>query len=436
MDDIDDFFASLDTFAVPSLNGSLDQFSSNTANTVNNNNNSITNNRRTRKRKRDEEDNNNSNKEDDMWACPQCTLLNKKNATVCEVCEFEKPKIETNNNNNDNRGLICSHCTFLNAPDAHQCLMCNSPLNNNHNGEGTATPSFSDSSSSSSEEDDDEDSEDDWSESDSNVSSTPNNNNNNDTDIMNQQELVKFLELLDSVPNSALPCSAPPSTMVAKGALRPFQLQGLSWMMQQEKGNNNHKPERNPTEDDDLLFQTSSRYNENNTNHNNNHYTNDAVRSVQGGILADFMGLGKTRTVLSLCEATHTSRGHTDAGVTGSQVLSTATLIICPTSVLAQWEREIKACIVPTPRICIFHGSTTRSKKMTLFRLAQDYDYVLTSYHTLSRQVPPQEKTDASLYHRRPYNNMNNPNRNENNNHKSPGVLYMVYWRRIVLDEA
>ncbi|WP_229397711.1 DEAD/DEAH box helicase [Micromonospora okii] len=83
-----------------------------------------------------------------------------------------------------------------------------------------------------------------------------------------------------------------------------------------------------------------------------------------GGCLADDMGLGKTVTVISL----HLRR-QADPASAGP------TLVICPASVLGNWEREIRRFAPGTP-VRRFHG-TARS----LDDLADGF--VLTSYGTM-----------------------------------------------------
>ena len=65
-----------------------------------------------------------------------------------------------------------------------------------------------------------------------------------------------------------------------------------------------------------------------------------------GGVLADDMGLGKTIQLLAL----H-ARRQEQLGEQGS-----ATLVVCPTSLLNNWEREAKK-FLPEVRVHAFHGS-------------------------------------------------------------------------------
>ncbi|MEL6348746.1 MAG: SNF2-related protein [Myxococcota bacterium] len=99
-----------------------------------------------------------------------------------------------------------------------------------------------------------------------------------------------------------------------------------------------------------------------------------------GACLADDMGLGKTVQVLAhLCDA------------------PPPTLLICPLSVLVNWQREA-ARFTPHLRVRLHHGPRRESG-----RLAQDFDVLVTTYAVA--------RGDEAL-------------------------LSMVEWRRIILDEA
>ncbi|MEV8474201.1 DEAD/DEAH box helicase [Streptomyces sp. NPDC051173] len=84
-----------------------------------------------------------------------------------------------------------------------------------------------------------------------------------------------------------------------------------------------------------------------------------------GGCLADDMGLGKTITVIAL----HLHRG-TLRDATGP------TLVVCPTSLMGNWQREIEKFAPGTP-VRRFHGPTR-----SLDGLA-DGEFVLTTYGTM-----------------------------------------------------
>lgn len=278
-------------------------------------------------------------------------------------------------------------------------------------------------------------------------------NATNEDAELNNRNLVHFLQTLQCAAHEQLACAAVPSRMRAAADLRPFQLQALQWMLQREQrvSSSSSSSSQTPTtrhgpargveawtatragahaaietsggigsyaegDGDDLIFGDTSELTAHSSwsahgvasspwprPHAMLHSSD--MNTVRGGILADYMGLGKTRTMIALCEST---RGpHVDC-VTGSQVYSHATLIVCPTALLAQWANEIRSCVQPAPRILLYHGS--RKRHLSLFDVAQKFDYVLTTYQTLRHE--PDIRAP------------------------SPGKLYMIQWQRVVLDEA
>jgi len=94
-----------------------------------------------------------------------------------------------------------------------------------------------------------------------------------------------------------------------------------------------------------------------------------------GACLADDMGLGKTPTTIALLlaeRAQHASRKQKPA------------LVICPTSVVSNWEREL-ARFAPDLRVHIHHGATR--KKTELAKQTEKSDIVLSSYALLHRDM-------------------------------------------------
>ncbi len=104
------------------------------------------------------------------------------------------------------------------------------------------------------------------------------------------------------------------------------------------------------------------------------------------GVLADDMGLGKTVQALSLLLKTKDEFG------------SAPTLVVAPTSVLANWEREIEK-FTPGLSCVVWHGQDRHEKVEQLAGV----DVVLTSYSLIRRDVEELKK---------------------------------VKWRSVVLDEA
>jgi superfamily II DNA or RNA helicase len=113
-----------------------------------------------------------------------------------------------------------------------------------------------------------------------------------------------------------------------KGQLRPYQLRGLAWL-------------------------------------------EGLSRLGLGGILADDMGLGKTIEVLALL--LHRQQQDPDAGP--------PTLLVCPTSLLGNWEREI-ARFAPTIPFFVHHGNN----RDILPKYFRPHTIVLTTYGVVRRE--------------------------------------------------
>lgn len=101
-----------------------------------------------------------------------------------------------------------------------------------------------------------------------------------------------------------------------------------------------------------------------------------------GGILADDMGLGKTVQMIALFAAAK------ERGVT------LPSLVVCPTSVVLNWERELEKFAPHLKVMCIIGDAAERHS-----RLAQvaDCDVVVTSYDILKRDVT--HYADLSFYY-------------------------------------
>jgi SNF2 family DNA or RNA helicase len=89
-----------------------------------------------------------------------------------------------------------------------------------------------------------------------------------------------------------------------------------------------------------------------------------------GGCLADDMGLGKTIQAIALLLELR-SQGNTRPA-----------LLICPTSVVGNWHRELGR-FAPSLRVLIHHG--TRRDKAGLEKAAGEYDVVISSYSLIHR---------------------------------------------------
>ncbi|MBA2813010.1 DEAD/DEAH box helicase [Streptomyces sp. KM273126] len=89
-----------------------------------------------------------------------------------------------------------------------------------------------------------------------------------------------------------------------------------------------------------------------------------------GGCLADDMGLGKTITLIAL----HLLR-QTDPSAAGP------TLVVCPTSLMGNWQREIEK-FAPGVPVRRFHGSRRSLEGL------DDGEFVLTTYGTMRLDAP------------------------------------------------
>jgi superfamily II DNA or RNA helicase len=93
-----------------------------------------------------------------------------------------------------------------------------------------------------------------------------------------------------------------------------------------------------------------------------------------GACLADDMGLGKTVQLIAFllhCQA--------------EKRLTGPTLLICPTSVLGNWEREIKR-FAPSLKVLLHHGSQ-RVQGKSFSKALQGKDIVLSSYPLIHRDL-------------------------------------------------
>jgi len=156
---------------------------------------------------------------------------------------------------------------------------------------------------------------------------------------------------------------------------------------------------------------------------------------VQGGILADMMGLGKTLSILSLivhtldegsewaklspCASQQREQLESRKGrnpplpacePTALVQNSRATLLVSPLSTIANWEDQIKQHIkANTLKWYIYHGS---NRIKDIKKLA-DYDVVITTYGSVASEFNHRSKKKQGVY-----------------------PLEEINWFRIVLDEA
>lgn len=100
-----------------------------------------------------------------------------------------------------------------------------------------------------------------------------------------------------------------------------------------------------------------------------------------GACLADDMGLGKTPQLIAFL-----------LHLKAEDLLLKPTLVICPTSVLNNWQREVEK-FAPTLSTIIHHGSQ-RSQGKTFLREIKNKDLVITSYALAYRDAKTLEAVD------------------------------------------
>ncbi|MFZ6030204.1 MAG: DEAD/DEAH box helicase [Chloroflexota bacterium] len=92
-----------------------------------------------------------------------------------------------------------------------------------------------------------------------------------------------------------------------------------------------------------------------------------------GACLADDMGLGKTIQTIALL-----LKEKENSGLSSADVLPAPSLLICPTSVVTNWEREIQR-FAPALRAFVHRGAD-RLRGEAFIQAARAHDIILTSY--------------------------------------------------------
>src|SRR3984957_13821931 len=100
------------------------------------------------------------------------------------------------------------------------------------------------------------------------------------------------------------------------------------------------------------------------------HWLNYLQEVNWGGILADDMGLGKTIQALSFLQHFRDENGRLSA------------LVVCPTTLMFNWENEIRK-FTPTLTYHIHHGGDRTRNKETL----ASYNVIITTYGTLRSDI-------------------------------------------------
>ncbi len=118
------------------------------------------------------------------------------------------------------------------------------------------------------------------------------------------------------------------------------------------------------------------------------HYQQDGLNWLMflrefglGGVLADDMGLGKTLQTLACIQA-EKAAGR----------LSAPALVVCPTTLIANWEAEAKK-FTPILKRLVIHGQ----RRKPFFDKVAEADLVITSYPLLHRDLEQHQNQSYSL---------------------------------------
>lgn len=160
-----------------------------------------------------------------------------------------------------------------------------------------------------------------------------------------------------------------------------------------------------------------------------------AGSSPRGGMLADDQGLGKTFSAIALIAANpppprrRAPEGLDGVANTSSKARKPAggTLVVCPTSVLRQWQRELESKVSKSAnmRVLVHHG-VGRTK---LAAELAAYDVVLTTFAVVGLEVAPAPDAPAD-------GAGSAPGFEDKSLSPSGGAVGGVEWFRVILDEA
>ncbi|KIW98865.1 uncharacterized protein Z519_00528 [Cladophialophora bantiana CBS 173.52] len=131
------------------------------------------------------------------------------------------------------------------------------------------------------------------------------------------------------------PVQAPQPTGISR-KLKPFQLEGLDWMMKQEKS------------------------------------------QWKGGLLGDEMGMGKTIQAVSLIMSDYPAKA--------------PSLVIVPPVALMQWQSEIKEYTSGKLKVLVYHSSANPKCKLLTVKDLKKYDVIMVSYSGLESMYRKEQK--------------------------------------------
>lgn len=151
----------------------------------------------------------------------------------------------------------------------------------------------------------------------------------------------------------------------------------------------------------------------------------DAAEHLNGGILAEEMGLGKTVEMIALISLNRRPAMEMPKPDPDGLRTSGATLIITPPAILDQWKQELEQ---HAPELRVFHYTGIKrgqeQKDDLIIEEIADFDVVLTTYNLIAREIHYAGAT--------PTRNLRHEKRFEVR--KTP--LVRISWWRVCLDEA
>merc|ERR1719300_857735 len=118
-------------------------------------------------------------------------------------------------------------------------------------------------------------------------------------------------------------------------------------------------------------------------------------------------------------------------GKLGDLVKSDTTLIICPASLIGQWEKEVENKVKSSRlRVLVYHGNNRKCSARALAR----YDIVVTTYGTVQSEVKGVLGSAAENETKKKMEDMKAAE--DIGTKKTNSELLNVAWERIILDEA
>jgi SNF2 family DNA or RNA helicase len=123
----------------------------------------------------------------------------------------------------------------------------------------------------------------------------------------------------------------------------------------------------------------------------------------KGGFVCEEVGLGKTIEMLALVKARPP-----EAPDAMAHHQLPGTLIVCPLTIVAQWEQTIRR-VLQHPNVCVFHGI----RRPTTIDGLRGYEVVLTTYETLLSEYKRHRTADGG-----------------------GSALFDAEWHRVVFDES